>query len=107
MKSINMFIAAMLVVVFVSCNEEPAVKAADSDMAPVKHGASMEHHASADSAAKYTPDMVANKRDFICGMPVTAGIADTAHYNGKVYGFCASECKAEFLQNPQAHLTIK
>lgn len=107
MKSINMFIAAMLVVVFVSCNEAPAEKAADTDMAPVKHGASMEHHSTADSTNKYSPEMVANKRDFICGMPVTAGIADTAHYAGKVYGFCASECKAEFLLNPDGYVKAK
>ncbi|WP_037369260.1 YHS domain-containing protein [Sediminibacterium sp. C3] len=107
MKKLNVFFAAILMVLLVSCNEAPADKAADTNMAPVKHGESMEHHASSDSAAKYTPEMVANKRDFICGMPVTAGIADTAHYGGKVYGFCASECKAEFLLNPQSHVTAK
>lgn len=107
MKRINVFLAAMLLVILASCNNAPAEKVADTNMAPVKHGTSMEHHASSDSAAKYTPEMVANKRDFICGMPVTAGIADTAHYDGKVYGFCASECKAEFLQNPKAHLNAK
>ncbi|WP_037352339.1 YHS domain-containing protein [Sediminibacterium salmoneum] len=107
MKRINMFLAAMLLFILGSCNEAPAEKVTENEMAPVKHGASMEHHSTNDSAAKYTPEMVANKRDFICGMPVTAGIADTAHYDGKVYGFCASECKAEFLQNPQAHITAK
>lgn len=104
MKRINVFLAAMLLVILASCNNAPAEKVADKNMAPVKHGASMEHHASSDSAAKYTPEMVANKRDFICGMPVTAGIADTAHYGGKVYGFCATECKAEFLLNPDGHI---
>ena len=29
-----------------------------------------------------------NAKDFVCGMPIKAGIADTAHYNGKLYGFC-------------------
>jgi len=51
--------------------------------------------------------MVNNKRDFICGMPVTAGIADTAHYKGKVYGFCASECKAEFMKSPDSYTAKK
>jgi len=51
--------------------------------------------------------MVNNKRDFICGMPVTAGIADTAHYKGKVYGFCASECKSEFLKSPDTYTAKK
>jgi len=44
--------------------------------------------------------MVDNKKDPNCGMPVTAGIEDTVHYNGKVYGFCSDECKQAFLKNP-------
>ena len=107
MKRNHLFFGACMLVVFASCNEASKEKVAENEMTPVKHGASMDHHTTSDSDAKYTPEMVANKRDFICGMPVTAGIADTAHYNGKVYGFCASECKAEFLENPQAHITAK
>jgi YHS domain-containing protein len=52
--------------------------------------------------AKYTRDMVDNKKDPSCGMPLTAGIEDTVHYNGKVYGFCSDECKQIFLKNPVA-----
>jgi len=37
-------------------------------------------------------------------MPVSAGVNDTAHYKGKVYGFCATECKNEFLKNPEGYL---
>ena len=48
-----------------------------------------------------------NTKDLICGMPVAAGVADTAHYKGKVYGFCSAECKNEFLKDPLAHLTAK
>jgi len=54
-----------------------------------------------DSAKKkFTAAMVDNKKDPNCGMPVTAGIEDTVHYNGKVYGFCSDECKQAFLKNP-------
>lgn len=49
---------------------------------------------------KYTPAMVDNKMDLACGMPLTAGIKDTCHYKGKVYGFCSTECKEAFLKNP-------
>lgn len=45
-------------------------------------------------------DFVNNKKDPICGMPVTAGVSDTLHYQGKVLGFCAPECKAEFVAKP-------
>jgi len=51
---------------------------------------------------KFTAAMVDNKLDPNCGMPVTAGIADTIHYDGKIYGFCSEECKQAFLKNPVA-----
>ena len=40
----------------------------------------------------------ASKRDTVCGMPLSAGVADTLHVNGKIYGFCATECKEEFVK---------
>ena len=61
-------------------------------------------NSSADETAKYTAEMVVNKTDFTCGMPTSAGISDTCHYEGKAYGFCSSECKAEFQKNPAAAL---
>ena len=46
----------------------------------------------------------ASKKDVTCGMPLTArNIKDTAHYKGKVYGFCSQECKNEFLKNPEGY----
>lgn len=48
-----------------------------------------------------------NKKDFICGMPISAGIADTANYKGKVYGFCSTGCKDEFKKNPASYLATK
>lgn len=55
-----------------------------------------------DSSKTYDIAMVDNKKDPACGMPVTAGIGDTAHYDGKVLGFCSSECKDSFKKNPAA-----
>jgi YHS domain-containing protein len=49
----------------------------------------------------------ASKMDMACGMPLTAGVQDTAHYNGKVYGFCSSECKSDFLKAPETFLSSK
>jgi putative intracellular protease/amidase/YHS domain-containing protein len=48
-----------------------------------------------------------NTKDFICSMPLTACIADTAQYKGKVYGFCSSGCKDEFLKNPPNYISKK
>jgi|SRR5579863_954903 len=55
-----------------------------------------------NSKPVFTAAMVDNKKDPNCGMPVTAGIADTVHYKGKVYGFCSDECRDAFLKNPDA-----
>lgn len=48
-----------------------------------------------------------DKYDLSCGMPLTAGLTDTAHYNGKVYGFCSPECKEDFQKNPKKLLSAK
>jgi YHS domain-containing protein len=86
----------MLTMLLFACNQQPKT---ETTSAPVT---------SMDSAmtkpdvtkVKYTVAMVDNKKDPSCGMPVTAGIEDTVHYNGKVYGFCSDECKQAFLKNP-------
>ena len=52
----------------------------------------------------YAVELVNNKKDPTCGMPVTAGISDTTHYENLVLGFCSTECKNEFLKNPKANL---
>lgn len=51
---------------------------------------------------------LASNKDPNCGMTLADdGIADTTTYQGKVYGFCSSECKADFLKNPDAALAKK
>lgn len=40
----------------------------------------------------------AEKKDPICQMPLTAGIADTAVIDGKIYGFCAVGCKESYVE---------
>jgi YHS domain-containing protein len=56
---------------------------------------------------KYAGIHFASSKDLACGMPLKAGIDDTAHYKGKIYGFCSTECKDEFLKNPESHLSKK
>jgi len=49
----------------------------------------------------------ASKMDLACGMLLTAGIQDTALYKGKIYGFCSTDCKTDFLKTPEAFLASK
>jgi YHS domain-containing protein len=62
------------------------------------------------SAMKATPSegfdykLVQNKKDPSCGMPVTAGISDTAHYKEYTLGFCSKECKGAFEKSPESLL---
>ncbi len=59
-------------------------------------------------AGAVTKDMAnvkfASKNDPVCGMPLRIGIEDTMHYKGKIYGFCASGCKEEFVKDPKSYL---
>jgi len=71
------------------CNQKPAAVATSAAVTPLTDSVK----------AKFTIAMVDNKKDPSCGMPLTAGIEDTVHYNGKVYGFCSDECKQQFLKN--------
>lgn len=51
---------------------------------------------------------LASNTDFVCGMPLREGsIGDTASFDGKIYGFCSTECKTEFLKDPSIYLSHK
>jgi YHS domain-containing protein len=81
-----------------ACNQKPQTETNEATATPADTVMTKTETAN----AKYTVAMVDNKKDPNCGMPVTAGIADTVHYNGKVYGFCSEECKEAFLKDPVA-----
>lgn len=75
-----------------------------------KSGADKAATPPADTSVAMQPDsaanafehlLVDNKKDPACGMPVSAGISDTAHYKGKVLGFCSKECKGNFEKSPE------
>ena len=59
------------------------------------------------TAKKFENVKFASTKDLSCGMPLSAGLEDTAHYKGNVYGFCSQECKDDFLKDPEAHLAKK
>ena len=98
-KTIKMSAGLMAVscsIFLMACGNSPATAIATMD--------STANAAAEDSVISYDISLVDNKKDPTCGMPVTAGISDTAHYDNKVLGFCAAGCKEEFLKNPKANI---
>ena len=85
----------VLTVVITSCNTSEA---------PKQEGVDTTAASSMEAATSFPVSMVNNKKDPTCGMPVTAGISDTAHYKDKVIGFCSSGCKDEFKLAPDANI---
>jgi YHS domain-containing protein len=84
-----LFITMIFTLLVIACNQKPQTAISPAVMQQPD-----------SSEKKFTVAMVDNKKDPNCGMPVTAGIEDTVHYNGKVYGFCSDQCKQAFLKNP-------
>jgi YHS domain-containing protein len=100
MKKSMIALSISVCIFLIACGNEtnnPASTAANSDTMVTM---------TADTVSEKTYDVkiLDNKKDPTCGMPVTAGVSDTAHYKNKVIGFCATECKAEFLKNPEANI---
>lgn len=96
-KQIALFFTGTLVgiaLLFTACQNGPAKQEAkpETDTVAMKAG---------DTTTNIFEHMIVdNVKDPSCGMPVSAGINDTAHYKDHVLGFCSKECKAEFTKNP-------
>ncbi|MGH2646979.1 MAG: YHS domain-containing protein [Ginsengibacter sp.] len=98
MKTNSIFFSLLVCsVMIISCNNQPGKGSAD------KNETTVASTSTADTT-KFTTDMVDNKKDPTCGMPLAAGIEDTAHYKNKVLGFCSKECKDEFLKDPEKNI---
>ena len=80
-----------------SCNHQP--KTETKFISPAIKDKKLAH-------SKFTLNVVDNKLDPSCMMPLTAGIGDTAHYKGFVLGFCSTECKKDFFKDPEANLAL-
>lgn len=103
--------AVLVTAVLVSCgsNEKKAENSTNA-ITPAATDTMMPHQHDSTAAAKKDPFATVSfdaKKDFVCGMPISAGIEDTAHYKEKVYGFCSKECKEEFAKNPESFLAKK
>lgn len=93
MNKTSFYIFSTVIAGLISCNHANEQKL-NAEPPAVKADTSME----LKPANRYESVIFASKRDTICGMPLTAGVEDTLHVDGKVYGFCATECKEEFVK---------
>jgi len=98
-------VAVSILALFAMACNNPAQKA--DSASKHQHDTTVMNARPADSTPVYTAEMLDSKKDLVCGMPISAGVSDTAHYKGKAYGFCAKECKDEFLKAPEQYLTAK
>lgn len=58
-----------------------------------------------EQSINITSDMLTTSKDLVCGMDLTNHtIADTAIYNGQLFGFCSADCKDKFKMDPEAAL---
>jgi YHS domain-containing protein len=97
MKLIPVFLLTCLFIV--SCRN--AAKQAESNKDNI-----VKTSVSASEKNKFPGIAFAAKKDLSCGMPLTAGVEDTAHYKGKIYGFCSKECKDDFLKKPESYIVL-
>jgi YHS domain-containing protein len=57
-----------------------------------------------DGNLKMDASLLASKTDPVCEMDISSGFADTATYKGKLYGFCGTGCKEEFVKKPTEYI---
>jgi YHS domain-containing protein len=99
MKKTSLITLISTALLFTACNSQKTNKD------ELENESAMEMVTDTTNIASFDAALVDNKKDPTCGMPTTAGISDTAHYDKKVFGFCSSECKYEFLKNPKGNIS--
>ncbi|MGA9407073.1 MAG: YHS domain-containing protein [Bacteroidota bacterium] len=91
----HLFCLLLCIVMTTACNQQN--KSTIQETASASHG-----EKEAFKGVKFD-----NTNDLVCGMPLTAGVGDTAHYNGKVYGFCSKGCKDKFVKSPADYVATQ
>jgi YHS domain-containing protein len=93
----NYFVTVALVGI-ASCHSKPAADQTTAAKDTIKTTA----------ATAFRPDLKSLHFDYskdpACGMPLKAGLEDTTHYKGRLYGFCSKECKEAFLKEPATYI---
>lgn len=91
------FLSIAAVIFFAACNSSATTQDTTQDTTTFTAGPAK------DTAKKDFSNVVfASKKDTSCGMPLSAGVEDTLHFDGKVYGFCSKSCKDAFIEKLKA-----
>ncbi|MBK7850538.1 MAG: YHS domain-containing protein [Bacteroidetes bacterium] len=90
MKLVIHFVGFLtFVIIGTSC--EQAVRKPENKAVPVERMMQK-----SENQIRIDPSVLVSDKDTICGMSLRNGIADTLHYQDKIYGFCSPGCKATF-----------
>lgn len=85
----------LCLVLLTSCNRQSLTTTKENP--PASHA----------ETARFKKSQCDNEADLVCGMPLTSGVGDTAHFNDKVFGFCSKGCKDKFVKNPAEYIARK
>lgn len=88
---ITLMVAVISMILVTACKQLPE-KNTVADPLPLK----------SDTGSVKT--LLATHRDVACGMNISDDVVDTAHYKGKVYGFCSPSCKKDFQSSPETYI---
>lgn len=74
-----------------SCNPDPK---------PEQKSAPITKTVIKEQGIKLEAGALSSNLDPVCGMSISESMEDTASFNGKLFGFCSSGCKVDFLKEP-------
>lgn len=87
------FSFVLTALLFISCGNNQNETATHTDETEAT-----DHVMPVNNSDKYAHLQFAIEKDPVCMMPLSAGISDTAVIDGKIYGFCAPQCKETYVK---------
>lgn len=102
MKKAGLLLFSFLMLIIVSCSNTSQTN--NGLEAPEQKPVPQEVMTPGPAVINVASEQLGSDKDLVCLMPVSLGISDTMTFNGKLYGFCASQCKEAFAKNPDGYL---
>ena len=109
MKKTVLFILVLQMAFMMACKDKNAKPPSDQDiLGQVSRPGARDPQSTAgrlnqatSASADQSALVWAGDIDPICSMKVERSVEDTAHYQGKIFGFCSESCKEKFQESPQ------